>query len=328
MLSHSERRALVEHDADALALSTQAELLQISRRSLYYQPTPPSPEELMIKHRLDDHYTAHPFYGSRKLTVLLREEFGPINRKRVQGSMREMGIAGIAPGPNLSKRRAEHLVYPYLLRNLTAAHPNHIWGCDITYIRLRHGWLYLVAVLDWYSRYVISWSLEETLEIDFVLEALNTACAIATPEIWNTDQGSHFTSPQVTEPLQARGVRISTDGKGRALDNIFTERLWRSVKYEEVYLSDYQSPREAREGIARYFYFYNNERPHQALGDRRPAELYHPWATSIRSFFPRGWHRSPRPGRPVPPAPSARRVKRFIRVSKGTHTENWPESCA
>jgi putative transposase len=274
VLSHSERRALVEHDADALALRTQAELLGISRRSLYYQPVPPSPEEVAIKHRIDEVYTAHPFYGSRKLTVVLAEEFGPINRKRIQRYMREMGIAGIAPGPNLSKRAHEHRIYPYLLRDITAQEPNHIWGCDITYIRLRHGWLYLVAILDWYSRYVVSWALDETLEIGFVLDVIAQARRVATPTIWNTDQGSHFTSPQVTQPWLAAGVQISMDGRGRAYDNIFTERLWRTVKYEEVYLSDYGSPREARQGLARYFPFYNTERPHQALKDRRPAELY------------------------------------------------------
>jgi len=255
-------------------LGTQAELLSISRRSLYYQPTAPPPEEVAIKHRIDELYTAHPFYGSRKLTLLLAHEFGAINRKRVQRYMREMGIAGIAPGPNLSKRLTDHRVYPYLLRGITAQHPNHIWGCDITYIRLRHGWLYLVAILDWYSRYVISWMLDETLEIGFVLEAIEQALCIATPQIWNTDQGSHFTSPQVTQPLEAVGVQISMDGRGRAYDNIFTERLWRSVKYEEVYLADYGSPREARRGLARYLHFYNTERPHQALDYRRPVELY------------------------------------------------------
>jgi len=264
----------VERDADALPLTTQADLLVISRRSLYYQPVPPSPEEVAIKHRIDELYTAHPFYGSRKVTVVLAEEFGALNRKRVQRYMREMGIAGIAPGPNLSKRAVAHHVYPYLLRNLTAQRPNHIWGCDITYIRLRHGWLYLVAILDWYSRYVISWTLDETLELGFVLDAIAQARSIATPEIWNTDQGSHFTSPQVTQPLLAAGVQISMDGKGRALDTIFTERLWRSVKYEEVYLTDYGSPREARVGLGRYLPFYNTERPHQALAYRRPAKLY------------------------------------------------------
>jgi putative transposase len=264
----------VEHDADALPRITQADLLGISRRSLYYQPVPPSPEEVALKHRIDELYTAHPFYGSRKVTVLLAEAFGPINRKRVQRYMREMGIAGIAPGPNLSKRATEHHIYPYLLRNLTAQRPNHIWGCDITYIRLRHGWLYLVAILDWYSRYVVSWTLDETLELGFVLDAIAQARMVATPEIWNTDQGSHFTSAQVTQPWLAAGVQISMDGKGRALDNIFTERLWRSVKYEEVYLTDYGSPREARVGLGRYLQFYNTERPHQALAYRRPAELY------------------------------------------------------
>ena len=245
-------------------------MLSLSRSSLYYQPRVPPPEEVALKHRIDELYTAHPFYGSRKLTVLLAEQYGPINRKRVQRYMREMGIQGIAPGPNLSKRLTEHRIYPYLLRNRTAQRANEIWGCDITYIRLRHGWLYLVAILDWWSRSVLSWQLDETLELGFVLEAR----AQATPEIWNTDQGSHFTSPQVTQPLLDAGVQISMDGKGRALDNIFTERLWRSVKYEEVYLSDYASPREAREGLARYFRFYNTERPHQALGNRRPNEVY------------------------------------------------------
>ena len=226
-------------------------MLSISRRSLYYQPVPPPPEEVAIKHRIDELYTAHPFYGSRKLTVLLEPEFAPINRKRVQRYMREMGIAGISPGPNLSKRALEHRIYPYLLRDITAQAPNHIWGCDITYVRLRGSWLYLVAILDWFSRYVISWALDDTLELPFVLD-----------------------SPQLTSQLETAGVRISMDGKGRAHDNIFTERLWRSLKYEEVYLADYANPRQARLGIGQYFQFYNTERPHQALNYRRPVELY------------------------------------------------------
>jgi putative transposase len=255
-------------------LGTQAELLSISRRSLYYQPKPPPPQEVAIKHRIDELYTAHPFYGSRKLTVLLAQEFGAINRKRVQRYMREMGIAGIVPGPNLSKRASAHRIYPYLLRDLTAQHPNHIWGCDITYVRLRASWLYLVAVLDWFSRYVVSWALDDSLELPFVLDALGQALCIATPQIWNTDQGSQFTSPRLTTHLEAAGVAISMDGKGRAHDNIFTERLWRSLKYEEIYLADYGSPREARLGIGQYFQFYNTERPHQALDYRRPIDLY------------------------------------------------------
>ena len=249
-------------------------MLSISRRSLYYQPVPPPPEEVAIKHRIDELYTAHPFYGSRKLTVLLEPQFAPINRKRVQRYMREMGIAGINPGPNLSKRALDHRIYPYLLRSITAQAPNHIWGCDITYVRLRAGWMYLVAVLDWFSRYVVSWAFSDTLELPFVLDAIGQALRIATPEVWNTDQGSQFTSPQLTSQLEAAGVRISMDGKGRAHDNIFTERLWRSLKYEEVYLADYDNPREARVGIGQYFQFSNTERPHQALDYRRPVELY------------------------------------------------------
>lgn len=266
---------MVEYHADALPLTTQAELLGISRRSLYYQPVPPPPEEVAIKHRIDELYTAHPFYGSRKLTVLLSEDFGPINRKRVQRYMREMGIAGIRPVPNLSKPIHTHRVYPYLLRGVTAQAPDHIWGCDITYIRLRNGWLYLVAILDWFSRYVVSWALDDTLEMPFVLDAVSQALGRATPQIWNTDQGSQFTSPQLISQIEAAGAQISMDGRGRALDNIFTERLWRSVKYEEVYLADYASPREARMGLTRYLTFYNTERPHQALNYRRPVELYH-----------------------------------------------------
>jgi putative transposase len=263
----------VERDAAELPLKTQAELLSLSRASLYYQPAAPSAEELAIKHRIDEIYTAHPFYGSRRIGVALRPEF-VVNRKAVQRHMQEMGIAGIAPGPNLSQRRLDHKIYPYLLRNLTIERPNHIWGIDLTYIRLQASWMYLVAVLDWYSRYVISWELDQTLEMPFVLNAVDRALAQAKPQIWNSDQGSHFTSSQYTERLACADVQISMDGKGRALDNIFTERLWRTVKYEDVYLHDYSMPREARQGITRYLEFYNHERPHQSLGYRTPAAVY------------------------------------------------------
>jgi len=256
-----------------LPLSIQAELLSLNRSSLYYQPVPPSPEELWIKRRIDEIYTACPFYGSRKITVELNKEI-VINRKAVQRHMREMGLSAICPGPNLSKRHAEHAIFPYLLRNLTAAHPNHVWGIDITYIRLQGGWLYLVAVLDWYSRYVVSWELDQTLELPFVLETVDRALAQATPTIWNSDQGSHFTSPQYIDRLKQADVQISMDGKGRALDNIFTERLWRTVKYEEVYLHDYATPREARQYLMQYFDFYNYRRVHQALGYLTPAQVY------------------------------------------------------
>jgi putative transposase len=264
---------LVDWTAGELPVSTQADLLSLNRSSLYYQPVPPSPEEVWIKRRIDEIYTAWPFYGSRKITVELNKEM-TINRKAVQRHMREMGLSAICPGPNLSKRRADHAIFPYLLRNLTAARPNHVWGIDITYIRLQGGWLYLVAVLDWYSRYVVSWELDQTLEMPFVLDTVDRALAQATPLIWNSDQGSHFTSPQYLDRLQQAQVQISMDGKGRALDNIFTERLWRTVKYEEVYLHDYLHPKEARYQLAQYFDFYNYRRSHQALEYRTPAQVY------------------------------------------------------
>ena len=273
-MSRNERLALVERAEPALPLSVQAELLSVSRSSLYYQPVLPSAAEVALKHRIDELYTEYPFYGSRRISVQLRREGLTINRKAVQRHMQEMGIAGICPGPNLSQRNQEHRVYPYLLRQLTAAYSNHVWGIDITYIRLQHGWLYLVAVLDWFSRYVLSWQLDDTLDIDFVLEAVDRALAQHKPVIWNSDQGSHFTSPLYTQRLLAADVQISMDGKGRALDNIFTERLWRTVKYEEVYLHDYQTPKQAHTSLTAYFDFYNYRRPHQSLAYLTPAEVF------------------------------------------------------
>ncbi len=265
---------MIERDAQrVLSLTTQADLLSLNRSGLYYQPVPPSPEEVALKHRIDEIYTAHPFYGSRRIAVALRPDFR-VNRKAVQRHMQEMGLAGIGPSPHLSQQSEEHRIFPYLLRNLSITHPNQVWGIDITYIRLQTAWMYLVAILDWFSRYVVSWELDQTLEMPFVLSAVERALAHAQPEIWNSDQGSHFTSPQYTDRLLAAQVRISMDGRGRALDNIFVERLWRSVKYEEVYLHDYATPRAARQGLAHYFDFYDHERPHQALGYRTPAEVY------------------------------------------------------
>jgi putative transposase len=202
-----------------------------------------------LKHRIDAIDTQHPFYGSRRIAAQLRRDGEKVNRKAVQRHMREMGIAGIRPGPNLSRRAHGEQVYPYLLRDFTCAHPNQVWGIDVTYIPLQAGWMYLVAVLDWFSRYVVSWELDDTFRLPFVLEAVKRALTQATPQIWNSDQGSHFTSPQYRELLLAADVQISMDGKGRALDNVFVERLWRSVKYEEVYPNAYATPREARAGL-------------------------------------------------------------------------------
>jgi putative transposase len=274
-LTRSERLTLVERGAAALTLTDQAELLSLSRRSLYYQPVAPSAKEVAIKHAIDRIYTDHPSYGSRRIAVMLKEDYQfVVNRKAVQRHMREMGIAGISPGPTLSKRNPEHRVYPYLLRGVTAAHPNHVWSIDITYIPLVAGWMYLVAVLDLYSRYIVSWALDDTLELPFVLDAVSRALASAQPQIWNSDQGSHFTSPQYPQVLLAAGVQISMDGKGRALDNVFIERLWRTVKYEEVYLREYGAPREARYWLGRYLTHYNEQRPHSALDYRTPAAVY------------------------------------------------------
>jgi len=264
---------MLEKAHPELSLKVQAELLGLSYSSLFYKRVPPSARELAIKRRIDEIYTAHPYYGSRKIAVLLRPELG-VSRPTVQAYMREMGIFAIVPGPHTSKSVPEHQIYPYLLKNVTAQHSNHIWGIDITYIRLPHGWLYLTAVLDWYSRYILSWALSQTLELDFVLTAVDNALLQATPEIWNSDQGSHFTSPRYLERLQNAKVKISMDGRGRARDNIFTERLWRTLKYEEVYLHEYASPKEAYHQLAHYIHFYNFERPHQALEYLTPAQLY------------------------------------------------------
>jgi putative transposase len=257
-----------------LSLREQAQLLSLSRASLYYQKVAPSAEEVRLKHRIDELYTDYPFYGSRRMAAQLQRAGESTNRKRVQRYMREMGIEGIAPGPNLSKRNQAHKVYPYLLRGVEIKRCNQVWGIDITYIRLLAGWLYLVAVLDWHSRYVVSWELSDTLEMPFVVRAVSSALREGVPEIFNSDQGSHFTSEAYIDLLKRSGTQISMDGKGRALDNIFTERLWRTIKYEEVYIKEYAAPREAEQGLRRYFDFYNQKRLHQALNYRTPAEIY------------------------------------------------------
>lgn len=264
---------MIEWQSD-VPIKTQADLLSLNRSSLYYRPTAPSAEELAIKNRIDQIYTKWPFFGSRRISAILRQEGRIVNRKAVQRHMQEMGIAGICPGPNLSKRNLQHRIYPYLLRGLPISHVNHVWGIDITYIRMQKSWMYLVAVIDWYSRYVISWELDQSLELPFVLHAVERALLQHKPVILNSDQGSHFTSQKYIDLLKSNEVKISMDGRGRALDNIFTERLWRSLKYEEVYLYEYQTPREARQGITRYFDMYNFERPHQSLKYKTPAAVF------------------------------------------------------
>jgi putative transposase len=267
--------ALLEWESSLLSLSVQADLLSVSRSSLYYQPKAPEPQEIAIKHRLDVLYTERPCLGSRKLAALLSREGIVVGRHTLRRYRYEMGLETLYPKPNLSKPSgADHIVYPYLLRHLLIERPHQVWGVDITYIRMTRGWMYLVAFLDWYSRYVVAWELSDTLELGFVLSCREAALAQSVPEIMNSDQGSHFTSEHFTRRFLEAGVKISMDGRGRYMDNIFTERLWRSVKYEEVYLSEYSTPREAREGLGRYFTFYNEVRPHQALGYATPVEIH------------------------------------------------------
>lgn len=265
---------LVEREGSEVAVVVQCKLLSMHRSGVYYVERPVNEHQLHIQRRIDELYTACPFYGIRKITAQLQAEGLRVNHKAVARHMQDMGMRAIYPGPNLSKRAQQHAVYPYLLRGLKIECPNQVWGVDITYIRLQQGWLYLFAVLDWYSRFVVSWTLDLTLEIGFVLEAMRSALATATPAICNSDQGSHFTSPQYLALFHDTPVQISMDGKGRALDNIFTERLWRTVKYEEVYLKDYASPREARSGLSAYLDFYNYRRLHQALDYQTPASIY------------------------------------------------------
>lgn len=255
-------------------ITVQTAILGLNHSGLYYHPVAPSEKEVRLKHRIDELYTQDPFLGSRRITVLLRREGWDINRKAVQRHMREMGIAGICPRPDGSQRAPGHRVFPYLLRGLPIERADPVWGIDITYVRMRHGWMYLVAILDWYSRYVVAWELDQTLHLDFVLTAMKRALNGRRPAIVNSDQGSHFTSPQFRQLLLGQGVKISMDGRGRALDNVFTERSWRSVKYEEVYLHDYETPRQARQGIDRYLERYNNCRTHQSLVYQTPAHVY------------------------------------------------------
>ena len=239
------------------------------RSTYYYQPRPESTENLRLLRKLDELYMECPFFGSRRMAVTLE-----VNRKRIQRLMRILGIEALYPKPNLSRPAANHEVYPYLLRNVAIERPNQVWSTDITYVPMRAGFLYLVAIMDWFSRFVLSWELSNTLETGFCLAALEAAFRFGQPEIWNSDQGSQFTAAEFLAPLKKRAVSISMDGRGRALDNVFIERLWRSLKYELIYPGDFESGAELRGALDHYFHFYNYRRPHQALGYRTPADLF------------------------------------------------------
>jgi putative transposase len=241
---------------------------------LYYQPKGISEEELTLMKLIDRQYLATPFYGARRIAAWLKSQGQQVNRKRIQRLMRIMGLKAIYRRPRTSKPAPGHKIYPYLLGGLKIKRPNQVWAADITYIPMARGFLYLVAIIDWYSRYVLSWRLSNTLDASFCVEALEEALRKGRPDIFNTDQGAQFTSEAFTGILEQHGVRISMDGKGSYNDNLFIERLWRSVKYEEVYLKAYHDGREARVSLVNYFRFYNTERPHQALGYRTPAEIF------------------------------------------------------
>lgn len=268
---------MVEPDNERISIRRQCQLLGLNRSTLYYQPVAVSDEDMQIMRMIDEIYTRCPFYGSRRMTCQLNREHGQQwNRKRIQRLMRVMGIQGIAPGPATSKPSPGHKVYPYLLRDMKIDRVNQVWSTDITYIPMSRGFMYLVAVIDWYSRYVLSWQLSNTMDTAFCVDALEQALKTDSPMIFNTDQGVQFTSHAFTQVLLDRDIRISMDGRGRALDNIFVERLWRTVKYENIYLNEYRTVAELQSGLQNYFEFYNQQRIHQSLEYKTPAEVH--WA--------------------------------------------------
>lgn len=255
-------------------LSRRCTLCSVSRSSLWYRPVPENEENLELMRLLDEQYTRTPFYGVRRMTEVLRLGGLAVNEKRVRRLLRAMGLEAVYPKPRLSEKAVGHEIYPYLLRGYSVTKTNQVWSSDITYIRLRQGFVYLVAVIDWYSRYVLAFEISPTMESDFCVSALEWALREGKPVIFNTDQGAQFTSEAFTSVLKSAGIVISMDGRGRALDNVFVERLWRTVKYEEVYLKEYEHAGHAREEIGRYFEFYNRERLHQALGYRTPESVF------------------------------------------------------
>ena len=265
---------MIELESEAIAISRQCELLGLSRSSFYYKPAGESELNLKLMRLIDQQYMRRPYYGVPRMTVWLQDKGYSVNHKRVQRLMRQMGLQAVGPKPNTSKKTEVSKKYPYLLRGVEIDYPNQVWSTDITYVPMNKGYVYLVAVMDWYSRYVLSWELSNSLDTWFCLVALDTALQLATPQIFNSDQGSQFTSDAFTKRLLDANIDISWDGKGRVFDNIFIERLWRTVKYEEVYLNDYQSVPQAYHMLNQYFMFYNTQRRHMALGRITPQQAY------------------------------------------------------
>jgi putative transposase len=272
--SLEQRRIWITPKHPRLSVRRQCQLLGLAPASYYYQAEPESADNLHYMRLLDQEYTDHPFYGVRKMTVWLQQQGHAVGPKRVRRLLRAMGLMAVYPKPRLSLNPLAYQRFPYLLKGLAIVRPNQVWSTDITYIRLRGGFVFLAAILDWYSRYVLAWELSITLEVDFCVAVLERALVTQRPEILNSDQGVQFTSAQFQAPLLAAQVRLSMDGRGRAFDNIFVERLWRSVKYEEVYLKDYRDVAEARAGLQQYFPFYNEKRVHQALDYRTPHSVH------------------------------------------------------
>lgn len=264
----------MEPDHAALSLRRQCELIGLWRSTYYYEPASESELNLRLMRLIDEQYLRTPFYGWPRMTAHLRRQGYEVNHKRVQRLMRLMGLQAIYAKPKTTVSGQDHKVYPYLLRDLEVIRPNQVWSADITYVPMQRGFMYLVAILDWFSRYVLAWQLSNTLDCRFCLDALQQALRLGQPEIFNTDQGVQFTAQEFTACLEGAGIRISMDGRGRALDNIFIERLWRSVKYEDIYLKDYASVPELDAGLLAYFRFYNQDRPHQSLDYRTPAEVH------------------------------------------------------
>ena len=274
-MSAPDRRALLDRDLGALSIRRQCQLLSVARSGVYRAPRPATGADLELMRRIDELFTAWPFLGSRRMAEMLGTKKRPINRKRMQRLMRKMGIEALGPKPRTTKKAEGHKIFPYLLRNMTIDRPNQVWAADITYIPIGRGFLYLVAIMDWASRAVLAWRLSNTMDVSFCVSALEEALSrFGTPEIFNTDQGSQFTSALFTGTLAKAGVKISMDGRGRWMDNVFIERLWRSLKYEDIYLKGYADGREARAGIASWIGFYNGRRPHQALGNRTPMAVW------------------------------------------------------
>ena len=269
------KRTLIEPGHPTLSISRQCALVGLSRSAYYYEPVPASEHDLLLMRLIDEQYLHTPFYGSRRMREHLRGLGREVNRKRVERLMRLMGLEAIYPRPKTSLAHPEHKVYPYLLRDLPVTAPQQVWCADITYVPMPRGFMYLVAVLDWYSRYVVSWALSNTADVALCLEALEQALSHGRPVIFNTDQGAQFTSAAFTSRLEESGVLVSMDGRGRALDNVFVERLWRSVKYEDVYVKAYADGWSLREGLTTYFRFYNDERYHQSLNYLTPAQVHY-----------------------------------------------------